>query len=392
MRSWEQWVRWTTRRYGLSPCDAEDIVQDTVLYLLEAYRRCHPDASEEDLQNYLDKLPAGLMCLALHCRVLNLWRSRQRKQQALEKWALLHIELKDSITEAFTLLEESLLYQQLPPPAREIYKMLDAGFNWREIPQKLGISQNAAKMRFQRGIEAVRKAWNISCDDISICGVIDSGNNRLSHIKTNKEVGGNETAEERGASSKCITDRQSVGATKHSRRSRRTKPAGGGRMNSHNYGCSSKVLPNRVVQHKQKAIGNDQLVALQAKLGSPALSRTSRSLHPNSIVATLSYMPMIATSECLDCSAKDTFDANSYCKKVYGRDCSGWWPFNEYTFHWKYKVYRCPEGYFYECKGPEQTNDCCATSNTADQPCEVPAHPPNDPSQDLESCAQRGGI
>lgn len=228
MRTWERWVRWVTRRYGLSVCDAEDIVQDTVLYLLEAYRRCHPDASEADLQNYLDTLPAGLICLALRCRVLNLWRSRQREQQALEKWALLHIEPKDSVTEAFTLLEGSLLYQQLPPPAREIYKLLEAGFNWREIAQKLGIGQSAAKMRFQRGIEAVRKLWNISCDDISIYGVIDNGNSRHSHIETKKEVGGNERAEESGASSKCITGRQSLGATKHSRRSRRAKPAVGG--------------------------------------------------------------------------------------------------------------------------------------------------------------------
>ncbi len=229
MRTREQWLRWIARRYELSLSDAEDILQESLIRLLKAYCRHHPDASEAELEAFLDALPDNTLHLTVRRQVLNLWRSRQREQEALERWAQQEASSSDPEGEAIAHLEEQRLYQQLPAAAQAIYDLLEAGYRWDEIALQLGISASAAKMRFQRGVEEVRRNCGSGCDDLRVCGVNNSGDDTQvsSLTQTSQEGQSDETTEDAVDGRWCAVDRQSRGAAQHPRRTRRTERGGG---------------------------------------------------------------------------------------------------------------------------------------------------------------------
>ncbi len=228
MKVWEPWIRWITRRYELSQSDAEDILQESLVRLLKAYRRHHPDASEAELEAFLDGLPDNILHLTVRRQVLNLWRSRRREQEALARWAQPAAFLSDPEGEAIAHLEEQWLYQQLPAAAQAIYDLLEAGYSWDEIALQLGISASAAKMRFQRGVETVRRNCCSGCDDWRVCGVNNSGDDAQvsSLTQTSQEGQSDEPTKDAVDERRCVVDCQSRGAAQHPRRPRRTERGG----------------------------------------------------------------------------------------------------------------------------------------------------------------------
>ena len=80
MRANDGYVEWLMRRYGVCRADAEDILQASLLRLVRDYRAKHPNASEAELQAYLDALPEGVLYRTLHWQACNWLRARQREQ------------------------------------------------------------------------------------------------------------------------------------------------------------------------------------------------------------------------------------------------------------------------------------------------------------------------
>jgi DNA-directed RNA polymerase specialized sigma24 family protein len=86
MRANDGFVGWLMRRYGVCRANAEDILQASLLRLAHDYRVKHPNASEAELQAYLDTLPEGLLYQTLHWQACNWLRARRREQTTLACW------------------------------------------------------------------------------------------------------------------------------------------------------------------------------------------------------------------------------------------------------------------------------------------------------------------
>jgi hypothetical protein len=71
MRANDGYVGWLMRRYGVCRADAEDILQASLLRLVHDYRAKHPNASEAELQAYLEaKMQKCSTVSNLSCRPL----------------------------------------------------------------------------------------------------------------------------------------------------------------------------------------------------------------------------------------------------------------------------------------------------------------------------------
>lgn len=229
MADWTRWVEWLMKRFELCLDDAEDLVQESLMECVETYQRAHPSASEVEQEAYLNSLPDSFIARLLYWRFCNWRRARTREQQALEHWAACFMREEDPEQSVMEYLECERALSQMPDTAREVVQLWLKGCSWQEISAQLGISVSAAKMRFQRGIEAVRALWGIRCDDRAVCGVNLSGEceKEASPQETQMEVYEDETTQSDGRHRDGVVDSELGGASVHTQRNR--KVAGGGK-------------------------------------------------------------------------------------------------------------------------------------------------------------------
>jgi DNA-directed RNA polymerase specialized sigma24 family protein len=175
MRTDDGYVEWLMRRYGVCRANAEDILQASLLRLAHDYRAKHPNASEAELQAYLDTLPEGVLYRTLHWQACNWLRARRREQTTLACWMQQRPCEDDPEQAAVERVYAEWLASLLPDGAQEIHALLEAGYTWDEIATQLGVRLSAAKMRFQRGVTQVRQQLGLGCDDLAVCGVNRDG-------------------------------------------------------------------------------------------------------------------------------------------------------------------------------------------------------------------------
>lgn len=175
MRSRDWWVEWLVGKFAISRDDAEDLMQASLIYFTGAYLNENPDAGEADVERYLAEIPDALISRTLRWRFRDLVRARTREQQALEHWAACQLPAEDPEQDALENLELERMLAQIPESARDVVRLWLEGYRWQEIAQRLGISASAAKMRFNRAIEALRANLGIRCDAQAVCGVNLSG-------------------------------------------------------------------------------------------------------------------------------------------------------------------------------------------------------------------------
>jgi len=176
------------RRYGVCRADAEDILQASLLRLAHDYRAKHPNASEAELQAYLDTLPEGVLYRTLHWQACNWLRARRREQTTLACWMQQRPCEDDPEQAAVERVYAEWLASLLPDGAREIHALLEAGYTWDEIATQLGVRPSAAKMRFQRGVAQVRQKLGLGCDDLAVCGVNRDGGRKTGVAPTQSQM------------------------------------------------------------------------------------------------------------------------------------------------------------------------------------------------------------
>ncbi len=215
-----QWVEWLIQRFTLSRDDAEDLVQESLIECVETYRRDHPNASDAEQEAYLRRLPEAFVHRLLYWRFCNWCRAQAREHQALEHWAACFMREEDAEQSVMQYLECERALSQMPDTAREVVRLWLEGYSWQEISARLGISVSAAKMRFQRGVEAVRVVWGIRCDDRAVCGVNLSGEceKEASPQETQMEAYEDETTQSDGHRRDGVVDSESYGACVHPQR------------------------------------------------------------------------------------------------------------------------------------------------------------------------------
>jgi DNA-directed RNA polymerase specialized sigma24 family protein len=188
MRADDGFVGWLVRRYGIPRAEAEDILQASLLRLVHDYRAKHPDASEAELQAYLDTLAEGVLYQTLHWQACNWRRARQREQTMMACWMQQHPCEDDPEQAAVERVYAEWLASLLPDGAREIHALLEAGYTWDEIAKQLGVHPSAAKMRFQRGVAQVCQQLGLGCDDSAVCGVNRDGGRETGVTPTRSQM------------------------------------------------------------------------------------------------------------------------------------------------------------------------------------------------------------
>lgn len=188
MRTDDGFVEWLMRRYGVCRADAEDISQASLLRLAHDYRAKHPNASEAELQAYLDTLPEGVLYQTLHWQACNWLRARRREQTTLACWMQQRPCEDDPEQAAVERVYAEWLASLLPDGAQEIHALLEAGYTWDEIATQLGVRPSAAKMRFQRGVAQVRQQLGLGCDDLAVCGVNRDGGRKTGVAPTESQM------------------------------------------------------------------------------------------------------------------------------------------------------------------------------------------------------------
>jgi DNA-directed RNA polymerase specialized sigma24 family protein len=188
MRTDDGFVGWLIRRYGIPRAEAEDILQASLLRLAHDYRAKHPNASEAELQAYLDALPEGVLYQTLHWQACNWLWARRREQTTLACWMQQRPCEDDPEQAAVERVYAKWLASLLPDGAREIHALLEAGYTWDEIATQLGVRPSAAKMRFQRGVAQVRQQLGLGCDDLAVCGVNRDGGRKTGVAPTESQM------------------------------------------------------------------------------------------------------------------------------------------------------------------------------------------------------------
>ncbi len=167
----EYWVQWISKFAHVSISDAEDIVSETILYFIESFNKECVYYTEQKIENYLDNLDPALFKRALYHRALNLKRSQARQHMVLVRLGELYIQ-EEPIEEKIILkIQYQELINSFPEESRRIAERVLLGFSWSEISAEEGISVSAAKMRFARGVSAVRRKYGVNCDDLLSSGV-----------------------------------------------------------------------------------------------------------------------------------------------------------------------------------------------------------------------------
>lgn len=228
MKNRERWVEWLTRRYALDRADAEDLLQASLMRLLRNFLHDYPNASEAEQEAYLEGLSDACVYRTLHWHYCDWRRSRVREQQALLHLAELQAVCEPPEIVVLERLECQCLLAQMPEPARDVALLWLEGYTWREIAEQLGISVSAAKMRFSRGVEAVRVDLGTRCDDRAVCVVNLSGECSAiaSSHGTQMEVY-DETTHTDGYCSDDAVSSEPFGASDHPCCCRRTERGGG---------------------------------------------------------------------------------------------------------------------------------------------------------------------
>jgi len=188
MRTDDGYVEWLMCRYGVCRADAEDILQASLLRLVHDYCAKHPNASEAELQAYLDTLPEGVLYRTLHWQACNWLRARRREQTTLACWMQQRPCEDDPEQAAVERVYAEWLASLLPDGAQEIHALLEAGYTWDEIATQLGVRPSAAKMRFQRGVAQVRQQLGLGCDDSAVCGVNRDGGRKTGVAPTENQM------------------------------------------------------------------------------------------------------------------------------------------------------------------------------------------------------------
>jgi RNA polymerase sigma factor (sigma-70 family) len=158
------------RRHVADPRDAEDILQDVLYELVEAYRMMNP----------VEQVTAWLYRVARN-RITDLFRSRRREAQpfgsaaaGLEsedvRWEEL-LPSRDAGPEAVfarSILVEALedALEELPPEQREVFVAHEIeGSSFKEIAEKTGVGVNTLLSRKHHAVLHLRRRLQAIYDD-----------------------------------------------------------------------------------------------------------------------------------------------------------------------------------------------------------------------------------
>jgi RNA polymerase sigma factor (sigma-70 family) len=149
----------------------------TAIGCLHRYRLQH-DAEADDLVNSvvevvlrvsqrLDEMPPQQMSIyldqAVRRKAIDLYRAKHRQMRDVRKQASTSVEMldvcRDSSIEAPDIQMEELLgtmYDTLSADERAIAMLRRSGHEWRDIAERLGRTEGAVRMQFQREIARLK--------------------------------------------------------------------------------------------------------------------------------------------------------------------------------------------------------------------------------------------
>ena len=135
--------------YLRDPKAAHDIVQDLFMDLLE----------KSEVLNITTSVKAYLFVMVRN-RCLNFLRNLKIKDSYIQNVLEAHLysDTVDAIDEGSVLDELQVIVDKMPPGMKEVFRLrVTEDYTFKEIAEKLGISENSAKVQMNGAIRMIRE-------------------------------------------------------------------------------------------------------------------------------------------------------------------------------------------------------------------------------------------
>ena len=135
--------------YLRDPKAAHDIVQDLFMDLLE----------KSEVLNITTSVKAYLFVMVRN-RCLNFLRNLKIKDSYIQNVLEAHLysDTVDAIDEGSVLDELQVIVDKMPPGMKEVFRLrVTEDYKFKEIAEKLGISENSAKVQMNGAIRMIRE-------------------------------------------------------------------------------------------------------------------------------------------------------------------------------------------------------------------------------------------